>query len=181
MKGIKKELHNYFNWSCNALLGGNPVGADNFLKLHFEEIKEVAQVLLMGIEYIPSKVYRGVILRETIDELKPHPNFTYVSFSEDKNIAEAFADTSEEGFGSVFYLGDYGYIIEHEPKLEEILFHWRFIELLPYEKAFKRAGFTDPLFRKQKEVTIIQPDNPLKAIPYGNVHTLCSSKGQSGE
>lgn len=160
----KQALGIYFDWSCRALLGGNPVGADNYLNNHLEVIKGVAQALLKKVEYTPKEIYRGVILNEPTLELDPHPNFTYLSFSENRRIAENFADPSEEGFGSLFFLGNYGYVIEHTPSLEDILFHFSFVDVLPYEEVFRRAGIENPLLKSQEEVTILQPEQRFTKI-----------------
>jgi hypothetical protein len=154
----------YFKWSCIALLGSDPVAADKLLSQNLDIIKEIAGELLKKIKYEPIEIYRGVILTEEILELKSHPNFTYISFSEDKKIAESFADNSPKGFGSLFYLGDYGYVVRHTPKPEEILFHYRFMELLPYKRVFIEAGLGDETLNEQKEVMLLQPQESFTKI-----------------
>jgi hypothetical protein len=158
-----KKFQKYFEWSSLALLGGDPVGCDKFLNENFFDIKEVAQYFLK--DYTPSLLYRGVILTEKVDTLKPHPNFTALSFSEDKKIAESFADSSANGFGTVFYLGDKGYVVEYTPKKEEVLFHYKMFEFFPYKERFESwdiSGFDDLV--AQREVIIIQPKEDFKNI-----------------
>jgi hypothetical protein len=154
----------YFQWSCRALLGGDPVATDKFLNDNIDVIKTVAQVMLKKVNYYPTEIYRGIILPEEVDELKPHKNFTYLSFSEDRKIAESFADPSPSGFGTLFFLGEYGYLIKYVPKIEEIIFHYSFLNLLPYQEVFIKAGYGDDLLVEQKEVTILQPQEPFKRI-----------------
>jgi hypothetical protein len=147
-----------------ALLGGNPVAADQLLKANLDIIKEISGVLLGKFNYTPKEIYRGIILPNEIDELKPHENFTYLSFSEDRKIAESFANPTPTGFGSLFYLGKYGYVIEYIPKPEEVIFHYKFMELLPYRSVFIKAGLGDETLNEQKEVTLLQPQEPFIKI-----------------
>lgn len=167
---ITNPMEIYFNWTCNALLGLNPVGADNYLKKNIVVIKKAAQFLLNKIGYTPKEIYRGIILQYKLKngELPPHENFTYLSFSEDKKIARSFADPSPEGFGSVYDLGENGYIISYTPRIDEIIFHYKFAEILPFAKAIEQGGITGSAdtIEEQKEVTILQPSSPFKNINY---------------
>lgn len=166
---MNSETQIYFQWSFMALFGLNPVEADNFLCKNLDVIKQVSSQLLDKINYAPQEIYRGVILQNPIDELKPHENFTYLSFSESKDIASSFANPGPDGFGSLYHLGDYGYIIKHTPCKEEVIFHNKFIDILPYSNALLQLGFNDSTIREQKEVMIIQPELPFKNIkPYKN-------------
>ena len=154
----------YFNWSFAALFGLSPGAADKFLCENLATIKAYAQELLIKIDYKPETIYRGVILNEKVDELIPHKNFTYLSFSENKTVAESFGDPTETGFGSVAFLGNYGYVIEYIPNLNEILYHNKFAEMLPYRQKLGSMGFNDDTLIQQREVMILQPENPFTNI-----------------
>jgi hypothetical protein len=164
------SLNIYFNWSLVALIGKEPVKVDNYLKENLIEIQQVARSLLYIINYKPAEIYRGVILKHDQNyRLKPHPNFTYLSFSEDINIAKSFADPGPNGFGSVYFLGHFGFIIKYTPTIEEILFHHKFLNILPYASAFEQLGIIDNVTMFQKEVIILQPEEPFKMIRHINV------------
>jgi hypothetical protein len=158
--------YKYFQWSCLALYGADPVGADRYLRDNLEEIQHYAGRLLRKINYEPQTVHRGVILPEQIDgKLDPHPRQTYVSFTEDISIAERFADINH-WMSFILRANGYkfGYMIEYTPTIDEILFHHSFVDLLPYDDWFISVGVYDNKVREQKEVTIIQPAESFTQI-----------------
>lgn len=159
-----EKLSIYFTWSCHALIGRSPVAVNTFLNENLDTIKEVAAELLKGFN--PTMLYRGIIVREKINELPPHENFTYLSFSEDKDIAASFADPSPNGFGSAFHLGDYGYVIEYTPKVEEVLWHYSFFNKFPYLDAMLDVGVDGTTIPVQKEVILLQPETPFKVFEF---------------
>lgn len=171
LREINGELKIYFNWSANALMPINPTAADRYLIEHRSTIIKVAQKLLKQVSFSPAPIYRGIILRERVTSIHPHNNFQYLSFSTDRAVAEHFADVN--GFGSDVVdvkaqLGEYGYVIEYTPKLSEILFHHRFLSLLPFDEAFTLIGIDGKgeveSLKKQKEIMIFQPAEPLTNI-----------------
>lgn len=158
----KHELQTYFNWSC-ALLVGDPVEADGFLRHNMVTIKKVAGELLRQIDYEPMTVYRGVIIKQReLTRLEPHNGFTYLSFSENVNIALKFANPADDmAFMVRHRLGEdqlYGYVAEYVPQQEEVLFHHHFLQILPYVQAIYAAQNVDASrIHLQEEVTILQP------------------------
>lgn len=168
---ITGDLRHYFNWSINALLPRYPGAADNLLTLYGNEIKNAARNLLWVVDYNPSTLYRGVILRKPVTEITPAPSMKYLSFSIDKTVAEHFADVN--GFGGDIIdvakqLGEHGYVIEYTPQPEEVLFHYSLLDLLPYSEAFTMLGINGLRevhgLKQQKEVMILQPAAPLRKI-----------------
>jgi len=171
MNEMVGDMKIYFNWSLNALVPFNSRAADYFLIGHKQVIISVAQRLLTMIEFTPADIYRGIILREEITILEPHKNFEYLSFSEDYSVANHFADVN--GFGSDVVdikkqLGTHGYIIKHRPDISEILFHHKFLSMLPYTEALSRIGMDGAGevagLRRQKEIMILQPKLPFTDI-----------------
>lgn len=170
MQIINKELLRlYFTWSSNALIGFNPSMSDRQLRDNYPAIKLVADYLLKEINYQPKGIYRGIIMHDqALTELIPHKNMTYLSFSEDLNIARHFADVN--GFGAQYginnRLGKHGYIIPFMPQLKDVLFHHHFIQIFPYIKVWNEMGIdgTDKTLEIQKEVMIRQPQEPFKNI-----------------
>lgn len=171
LREMEGDYRTYFNWSANVLMPIRPGAADIFLKENKATILKVSQKLLKQVNYVPAPIYRGIILRQPVDAIKPHKNFQYLSFSTDHSIAEHFANVN--GFGSEIMnvsiqLGNYGYIIEYEPKITEILFHHYFLSLLPYDEAYSLLGMKGASevesLKLQKEVTILQPSEPFTNI-----------------
>lgn len=157
----QQDLDVYFNWSCNQL-AGDPVATDAYLRQNLEVVKKVAARLLRG--YKPQLLYRGVIMRESgLTELQPSIDFTYLSFSEDKNVAKVFADPEHHMAVELRAVGKcYGYMTEYTPKIEEILFHYVFLEMFPYvECLLLKINVDGTKLHEQKEVTILQPKHPL--------------------
>ncbi|MDF2191384.1 hypothetical protein [Paraflavitalea sp. CAU 1676] len=171
LKGMDPTIAYYFNWAANALVPFFPGGADQYLRLHKPTIHSVAQNLLAKIKYRPTLLYRGVILREPVTMISPNPGLQYLSFSTDRSVAAHFANIN--GFGSEIIditkqLGNYGYIIQYQPALHEILFHYAFLDFLPFTEAFNYIGLDGAgqveALKKQKEVMILQPTAPFEAI-----------------
>lgn len=167
----KEDIRLYFQWSSHALIGFNPTLSDRCLRENFEIIKSVSDYLLNSIDYKPIEIYRGIIMKEpSLTNLMPHKNMTYLSFSEDLNIAKSFADVN--GFCSQFginhLLGKHGYIVSYTPQLSEVLFHHSFIDIFPYIKSWNSMGIdgTEKTLEIQKEVMIIQPKEAFKNITH---------------
>ncbi len=173
LNDLTEDLRHYFIWSANALMPTNPQAADKFLKTHKTIIHKTAQRLLTQTDCRSTTIYRGIILREPATEIKPHAMMQYLSFSTDRKIAEHFANVN--GFGSDFFdvskqLGEHGYVIEYTPKIEEILFHYSLLDVLPYAELFNQIGVDGQRevngLREQKEVMILQPEFPLSLNKY---------------
>lgn len=171
LQDMKGEIKTYFNWSANVLIPFHPGAADVYLTKNRSPILKIAQLLLKHIHYDPGHIYRGIILKEPVKKITPHENLQYLSFSANRSVAEHFADIN--GFGSdildvAAHLGHYGYIIEYTPRITEVLFHYRFLSILPYVEAFSLLGMNGisqvEALRKQEEITIIQPSEPFSNI-----------------
>ncbi|MDR3711541.1 MAG: hypothetical protein P4L51_01895 [Puia sp.] len=167
---MKGDLGIYFNWSANEL-EGDPRATDRYLRENKSAILRVAQELMERIHYVPTPIFRGIILRQPVEVIDPHPGFTYLSFSTERKVAEHFADVN--GFGSDYLdvskqLGSYGYVISYTPAMSEVLFHHDLFSYLPYQEAFslqRMGGIGKVEFLKaQKEVVILQPAAPFKDI-----------------
>ncbi len=153
----------YFNWSCNLLVG-EPIATDKYLQDNLKVITTVSLSLLKRIAYTPLIIYRGVIMKDAaLKQLQPSNDFTYLSFSEDKKIAEMFADPEHDmGVELKARGGHYGYLTEYTPRLDEILFHHHFLKLFPYVEAILFYNNIDASkIHLQQEVTILQPSHPL--------------------
>lgn len=163
-----EDLKIYFNWTCNVLLPLFPGAADRYFRKHAEIITRQARYILDPLNCYPDTIYRGLIVRNEITEIAPHRNLEYLSFSDSVNVAEHFADIN--GFGSDIInvreqLGAYGYVIEYNPRPDEILFHYRLLDMFPYAEAFDHIGVMGARevigLKKQREIVIRQPAEPL--------------------
>lgn len=171
LQDLQGDLHTYFNWSANALMPIRRGAAHRFLMENRLVIHSTAQRLLKQMNYSPQTLYRGIILREPVEQIAPHPKFTYLSFSADPVVAAHFGNYN--GFGSNLVnvaeqLGKFGYVIPYKPAFREILFHYRFLSFLPYAEAFTLIG-VDGLgqvenLKRQKEIVIFQPSFPFTNI-----------------
>lgn len=156
------------NWSLNALIPHNSKYADYYLKENREVILNFSTKLLKMISYSEEVLYRGIILKNELVDLVIHPmdQFQYLSFSTDYRVATHFADPIS-GFGTDLIdvksqLGEYGYIIKYKPILDEILFHYSFLKILPYTKLIDKDELVS--LYNQKEVTIVQPSHPFTDV-----------------
>lgn len=156
----------YLQWSSFALIGIDPTEGDRYLRQHYTEIHSIAQELLLRTGYQPKEIYRGILMEEdNLTVLTPHSNMGYLSFSEDRNIANHFADPN--GFGAEYginaLIGNYGYVVSYLPAVSEVLFHHDFINILPIKDIFKKFGIyeTEKTLDIQKEVMIMQPKQPF--------------------
>jgi hypothetical protein len=164
-------MREYINWSLNMLLPIHTGAADRYLILHRDAVLSEASRLLIEIGYKPGTIYRGLLLEDDVNEIKPHENFQYLSFTDDKNVADHFADPVN-GFGNGIIdlkeLGEYGYVIEYIPKIEEVLYHYKFLDLIDYGKYIDAIGMDGASeiagLKKQREITILQPVEPFVSI-----------------
>lgn len=165
MRNLKNKRHDDTDHSIKALVPYQPGLADRVLETNKAEICRTAAELLELIDYTPGKIYRGIVMEAPQTAIIPHKNFKYLSFTEDLSIASHFADPIN-GFGQGIIdiktqLGEYGYIIEHTPAVDDVLFHWKFLNILPYKQAFNAMGLDGDAemkgLLKQKEITILQP------------------------
>lgn len=127
-----EALKNYWNFVLNALKGAMKE-SDHFYRQYKNDIDLIAGALVK--KYGPhqgGKIYRGIILadNEIINGKVQHaPELTFVSFSEDKNIAIAFGDIENPMSDFVIHLypNKKGYLITAEFRPEQLLFHHSWI------------------------------------------------------
>src|SRR5579884_515040 len=123
-----RGYNGYVNWALYAILG-RMGEADGIMQEYGSDIREVVRQLQRRHAPMMRTIYRGVLVEpeELVDgKLPPDPRLTFVSFSEDRDVACWFADP--ESFVSGFVKQQrprvQGFVIEHKPKLEDILFHY---------------------------------------------------------
>jgi hypothetical protein len=156
----------YGNFVFNALMGRNP---DEYYTQHQKEIDAVATALRNRLgPQTGSPIYRGIILDPSEVQngiVKGVPEVKYVSFTENKDVATAFADTQNPmaEFMRMKYPNKKGYLItktNYDPK--QLLYHHSWSKVLPMHLAFDENDIR--LLEKQKEV-MLKPENEYKVTP----------------
>jgi len=175
----KESIKTYWNFALNALRGANP---DSFYKLHRTEIEAVAALLTSKYGPTGGTVYRGIMLDPSEvrnGKINQLPHITYVSFSEDKDIALAFADTENPmaEFMMQKYPNHKGYLITSTYQPSDVLFHHKWItDANMWSVIHHFFGENAKYFEMQKEVM-------LKPKPYYRVEPVqpgVSNKRQVG-
>ena len=155
----------YGNFVLNALMGRNP---DEYYAQHQKDIDAVASTLQIRLgPRTGAPIYRGIILDPSEVQngvLKGVPEIKYVSFTENKEIAIAFADTENpmSEFMKFKYPNKVGYLITkntYDPK--QLLYHHSWSRLLPMQQAF---GDDVKILEKQKEV-MLKPEAEYHVEP----------------
>jgi len=159
------DMGKYIHFVGHALLGYDPNANDKFLTDNKKEIEEVASFMLERYPIKEGIIYRGLLLveRDIKDStLEPLEHIKYLSFTEDKEVALDFADTSSEI--SQFFMKKEplakGYLVEQFLKKEEVLFHYSWADSLGLYMLLGEDSRT--LIEKQKEVMLKQQMKKLK-------------------
>lgn len=158
----------YWNFVLNALSGRNP---DDFYRQYSRQINSVADELVK--RYGPStggEAYRGIMLDPSEihnGKINHIPEVTYVSFSEEKKIAIAFADIENSmwDFGKIKYPGHQGYLIVAQWRPEHLLFHYKWMDdtnMWPVAEHF--FGGDVKYIKMQKEL-ILKPRPYYRVTP----------------
>jgi hypothetical protein len=100
--------------------------ADEMLRRYGHEILPVALRATRGVR-LPATLYRGILLEPNevkSDKVERDPRLTFVSFSEDREVACWFADTRSIMSGYVKETRPHvdGYLIEYAPSQNQVLF-----------------------------------------------------------
>ena len=168
----KEEFHHYGNFVLNALMGRNP---DEYYTQYSKNIDKVSDILRKRFgPTTGTTVYRGIILdpKEVNNGvIKNLPHIRYASFSEDIDVAIAFADPQNPmaSFLTKLYPNKRGYIITEKYDPRKLLYHHSWSKIFPMERIF---GADVKSLEKQKEV-ILKPEPEYKVVPIASG----SSKG----
>lgn len=127
------SINLYINWVLYAVLG-RTAEADNLLRKHRAQVYAMARWLEKRRRPKVRELFRGVLLepREVRDGLVyPDPRLTFLSFTEDFDVACWFADPASIISGHVRDLrpGVEGWILKHRPQRSEILWHYSWDEI----------------------------------------------------
>lgn len=122
------SINAYINWVIYAVLGRTGE-ADDVMRRYKLQIEAVARQLRKRRKPPIRDLYRGVLLEPdqvVQGVVPPEPALTFLSFSEDFEVACWFADPDSIISGHVRQSRPNveGWIIEHRPKGSEILWHY---------------------------------------------------------
>ena len=123
-----RGYNGYVNWALYAILGRTGE-ADGIMEEYGPDIYDTVRYFQTNRPPTLRTLYRGVLIEPEVvaaGTLPPEPRVTFVSFSEDKNVACWFADPTS--YVSKFVRQQRsrveGFVIEYKPKLEDVLFHY---------------------------------------------------------
>jgi len=177
-----RGYNGYVNWALYAILG-RMAEADGIMEEYGPDVYDVVRFLQRKYPPTFRPIYRGVLVEPDAvvgGLLAPEPRVTFVSFSEDKNVACWFADPASFVSGYVKQQRPRvkGFILEHKPKLEDVLFHysWGLAFPMPNGRTAPLSVFAQmhpdiivPQFdwnlRTQKEVIVKPIKHPLPVSP----------------
>lgn len=182
------EVNPYISFILYAILG-KMAEADNLMKQHQRAIYTAAVKLQNFNPPNLRKIYRGLLIEpENMGQpgniISRNPDVEFVSFSEDKDVACWFADTeSLISFVAKMQRPDVeGWMIEYTPKMDEILFYWKWGLEFPFAGKIIDFNFfaqrhPDPAIhtndyrvtlRQQKEYIIKPLDVDFAAIEHAD-------------
>ena len=117
-------------------------------------LKGFSETLMARFSLPKMNLYRGLLLPENKsagEKLRPIRNRYYTSFSSCRDIALEFADPSHElSFLLAMNGNTKGFLVEHQPNDDEILYHWCWGAILNFYEGNFRP------FYSQKEVILFQ-------------------------
>lgn len=158
----------YWNFIFNALSGRNP---DAYYRQNSQAIDFVASMLRKKFPKTIKPLYRGILLfpNEVRDgKVKHQSDITYVSFSEDKNISIAFADTqnSISSYVTQRYPDKTGYLITKNTYDQNLmLFHHEWLIDTNAIVAFRRVFGNDAEIAEIQKEVILKPESSYEVEP----------------
>jgi hypothetical protein len=180
------EYNYYVNWAMKAVLG-RLSEADALMREHGKPIRSMAKKLVKRFGVPKRPIYRGVVLDpgEAPGGLLPANDYTFVSWSEDRDVACWFADRDSviSGFVRMIRPQISGWIAESWPDPKRVLFHWSWAPKFPAP----HGEVTIPLWKlsqlhpdmipaqvewamkSQREVILRQDGKPIKVRPFADM------------
>ena len=165
---VMEALKIYCAFIFDALRGANP---DRFYRKHSQSIDLIAAVLRKKFPKSIKPLYRGILLSpdEVHDgKVKHQSEITYVSFSEDKNIAIAFADIKNDisKYVAFWSQNKTGYLITKNTYDQDLmLFHYEWLNDTNAMAAFRRIVGADSNFAEIQKEVILKPESAYTVEP----------------
>lgn len=156
-----EDVRIYLHWVEMALTGGRPDLTDEYFKENQRAIRSMATALYQYHGYSPKVVYRGILLDPhdlKFNRLQPLPYIKYLSFSEEKGVAEEFADTKSVMSEHLMARRPThrGYLIEHLPEPTEVIYHYKWGIEMRLDHWFGKNPAGESIIEIQKEVILEQ-------------------------
>ena len=168
----------YINWALYAIVGGLRE-ADEIMRSHRHSILQVASALRADYGVPEKTLYRGVLAPKGIVKggvLKPEPRVTFVSFSEDRDVACWFSD--KRAFISAYILEHdptaVGWIATYAPDPDEVLFSHRWHDICSdLVRAARMHPYIDEQqlewnVKTQSEVITLPVEVPLPVVRHAD-------------
>ena len=168
---VPNDIRYYWNFMANAL-SGRMRHADNLYHQYQESIDLMAKELRKRYgPNISSPVYRGILLDDHEvhnGEVSGDFGVTFVSFTEDKDIAIGFADTENDmsSFVVALHPTKKGYLItKPNYDFDLLLFHYSWLDKANMRPVWRQIfGDDADIVDKQKEVTL-KPERRYEVVP----------------
>jgi hypothetical protein len=191
----QQAVNLYINWVIYAVTGGL-AEADSLMRRNSYAIYSVARYLQSTRPIEIKTLHRGVLLdaKEAASGfLQRTSQVTFVSFSEDVDVACWFADAKSEVSGYVVEVRPdvKGYMVEYLPELTEVLAHHEWLKNFPVpghgtinlgmfilqhpHPDLDAVQFAWNL-GTQSEVIVVPFDTPLKLTPHAKAN--CSTTAE---
>jgi hypothetical protein len=125
----------YINWILYSVYG-LMAEADALRRQYGDEVDAVADELQRRCPVTPRPLYRGVLLDGAAPVLRPEPNLTFLSWSEDRDVARWFGSTDSyiSGPFATHYPEARGYVLELPHATTRVLWHHSWRDVLPLER-----------------------------------------------
>jgi len=162
LDSIKEAYPIYWNFIFNLLIGKNP---DHYYRQNNTKIDLISQFLSGKFPKQIKPLYRGILLNphEVINKkIKGIARITYVSFSEDKQIALAFADTKNDisRYAMQANPNQKGYLItKNSYASSELMFHYEWLFDTRLITNFKNAVGGDARFVEIQKEVVLKPES----------------------
>jgi hypothetical protein len=162
------DIRIYWTFVLEAIRGKNP---DNFYKQHQRSIDGIATELVRRFgPTVGGRAYRGIMLddKDIVGGKVQHDSqITFVSFSEEKKVAIAFADTENPmwSFGRMLHPTKKGYLIEIDWKPEELLFHHQWLTNTNMWAFARQYYGSDARFLEIQKEVMLKPRPYYRVVP----------------
>lgn len=164
----------YINWILYSVYG-MMAEADTLRRTRGDAIDETADELQRRHPITPRPLYRGVLLDGAAPVLRPEPNLTFLSWSEDLDVARWFG--SPESYISAPFTEHYpevrGYVLTLPRAATRVLWHhsWRHAFGMPLEQLalvhpfMRREGFRQVKWSLDTQHEVITAPLAIEALP----------------
>jgi hypothetical protein len=171
-------MKEYIEFVWEAIFGTNPDRLNSFYLKNKNAILNSASLMRDKFPIENTIYYRGVILNPNKilgRSLEPVSDVHFISFTEDRKVAEYFADKNSEVSRDMArnIPNATGYLIEHQAELSEILFHHSWTphlglhtQALLHSRSLAFGRDAVNLIESQKEVILEQRGKSFTLFPH---------------